>query len=265
MRVLLLDTETTGLNTDTARIIELGAMVVNDQWQVEKEASLSELVYTLEYGQIDPIITKVTGITQEVLEDKGRQPAIVLTMLSDIIEAGPPIDFVVAYNRGFDEPIVKNEIARVWKDRPKPPGLLNLLGVPWLCAMADLEKNYEFKSWRLMHVALEYGVTVNPKELHRAINDVELMRRMLVASEYTPMDLYNFQCEPWVYTRALCKPPWEDRGESSGIAKQMGYSWERARGDETGKAYPKCWVKRIKQRHVDKEMANKELKIVTIY
>ena len=171
----------------------------------------------------------------------------------------------MAYNRGFDEPIVKNEIRRQSINSSMPVGLAHIMAVPHLCAMTDLEKNYEFKSWRLMHVALEYGVTVNPNELHRAIADVELMRKMLQASGYSPTDIYAFQQEPWVYVRALTRAPWEDKGESTGKAKQAGFSWEMARGDETQKKFSKCWVKRIKQRHVAAETARQDFKVVSIY
>ena len=123
--------------------------------------------------------------------------------------------------------------------------------VPWLCAMADIETNYKFKSWRLMHLALEYGVIVNPKELHRAINDVELMRQLLQASGTSVEAMLEYQRSPWMYCVAKTQAPWEDNGQSTTAAKALGFAWQQARGDDSGRTFEKRWVKRLKEKDLD--------------
>lgn len=248
MSVLLIDFEATGLDTKTSRTLEIGAMVVHDDFTVHEghAAQVSTLVWESGYPALIDEVKKVTGITEEMLLAEARPPLQAFSLLGDLVTND--IKHVVAFNRAYDENLFREEMFR--HELTMDPRMNWLLSSPWLCAMVDIEKNYEFKSWRLAHLALEYGVTVNPKILHRAINDVELMRQMLVASGTTIKDMYDFQQMPWVYVRALCKKPWEDNGESTAKAKLRGYSWEQCKGDETGKKFDKCWVKRVKQKYV---------------
>ena len=254
MRVLLIDCESTGLDPKNARVTELGAMLVDSKWQ--ELAGMNELVWESGYPAITPEVTKVTGITQDMLSKDGVSFKEALTHLDQLADS---VDYIVAFNAAYDEELLKAEIAR--HPEVQSMGIAKLLlSKPWLCAMSDLEKNYEFKSWRLMHVALEYGVTVNPKLLHRAIADVELMRQMLEASGYTIQQMNEFHVEPWIYVEADVKKPWLDGGESAALAKQLGYAWERARGDQSGRAFDKKWIKRIKTRNIEQEL-NQPIKV----
>jgi DNA polymerase III epsilon subunit-like protein len=254
MSVLLIDFEATGIDTKTSRITEIGAMLVDDKWQPLAEFAnnpgdrVDTLVWDSSYPALTPEVIEITKITQEMLTHNGRTPLEAFDLLGNLGAQQPK--YVVAFNRGYDENLFRAELTRLAK---VDGGLTWLTTTPWICAMVDIETNYKFKSWRLMHLALEYGVTVNPKELHRAINDVELMRRLLEASGTTPDTMYEYQIEPWVYVRAMCAKPWEDNGKSTTEAKARGYGWEQCKGDESGKRFEKCWVKRIKQRDVAKE------------
>lgn len=242
MKALLIDFESTGLDTATARITEVGGQVVDENYKVL--STISTLVYEPGYPEITPEVTKVTGITQEQLEKNGVPFFEALKMLHDSI--GGVVNYVVAHNAAYDEPLFRAEVLR--HDMDMYPIANWLMSTPWLCSMVDIESNYQFKSWRLAHLALEYGVTVNPKELHRAINDVDLMRQMLEASGVTFEQMLEYKQSPWVYVVALTKAPWEDNGKSTGNAKALGFSWQQAKGDDTGRVFDKRWVKRIKQK-----------------
>lgn len=248
MAVLLIDFESTGVDTKTARITEIGAMVVDENFQ-PLGPQVSTLVWESGYPAITPEVERVTHITQVMLTEHGRTPREAFAMLGELMKHD--ITHIIAYNRGYDEDLLKEELFR--NELTLNP-LLNLfLTTPWLCAMVDIEQNYQYKSWKLMHIALEYMVPVDPNKLHRAIADVELMRQVLVASKETPANIHKFQLSPWVYVRALVKKPWEDDGKSSGEAKTLGYSWEQCRGDETKRRFEKCWVKRIKEKNFEQE------------
>ena len=236
MSVILLDFETTDLDTSKARITEIGAQRTTDDFE-NVEASLSSLVWESGYPALSPEIIRVTGITQEQLTKEGIKPVQALRLLSSMVTKETRA--IIAYNRAYDEPVFRTEVNR--HTLTLDPGINWMGQVPWLCAMADVETNYQFRSWRLMHIALEYGVTVNPKILHRAIADVELMRQMLIASGSTIEKMTEFQSIPWVYVRANVS--YEDKD----LAKKAGFGWESAPGDQTGKRWDKMWVKRVKQ------------------
>ena len=155
----------------------------------------------------------------------------------------------MAFNAGFDRSFIVEEMHR--QDLIMDPRLHWMAQDPWLCAMKDIEQNYAHKSWKLSHLALGYGITVNPKELHRAINDVELMRQTMQASGATLESIVDFKNEPWVYLIAQVQGPWVDGGKSTGEAKALGYTFERAEGDDT-KTFTKSWVKRVKAKNVEK-------------
>lgn len=128
-----------------------------------------------------------------------------------------------------------------------------LAQLDWLCAMEDIESNYKFKSWKQMHVALEYGITVNPKLLHRAINDVELMRQILKESGTSAKAMLEFQRSPWIYVAAKVNAPWTDGGKTSNEAKALGFRWQTT-GDD--RVFEKTWVKKIKPKQYE-ELLNK--------
>lgn len=254
MSILLIDMESTGLDTSKARITEIGAMLVDSKWN-ELEG-MNELVWQSGYPAITPEVEKVTGITQDILNRDAITPLAAFAALDALAQLA---QFVIAFNSAYDQALFKAECNRE-PQLAKLDGIAKLYLMPWLCAMSDLEKNYEFKSWRLMHVALEYGVTVNPKILHRAIADVELMRQTLQASGYTVDDIAKFRNTPWIYLEAEVVKPWTDGGKSAALAKSLGYSWERARGDSTDRVFEKKWVKRIKENQLEKEL-NQQIKV----
>lgn len=247
MKILLIDFESTGVDTSTARITEIGAMLVDEKFE-PLDVGISELVWETGYPALTEEVTKVTGITQDMLNKDAITPEEAFADL-DLVADG--CDFAIAYNRAYDENLLRAELAR--GAYTMLPGLNQLMQVPWLCAMQDIESNYAFKSWKQMHVALDYGITVNPKLLHRAIGDVELMRQILVASNTSVEEMLAFQKDPWVYLAISCKAPWLDEGKSTQEAKGLGYSWEAARGDFSGVKFSKAWVKRVKSKHVQQE------------
>lgn len=258
MNVLLIDFEATSVDARTARILEIGAMITDEKFVCNPILGMSQLVWEPGYPALTPEVAKVTNLTTEMLVSEGIPARSAFIDLARIADSAKPA-FVIAYNSIYDYQLFLAECAR--NNVEDWPGIRHLMSVPWLCAMTDIETNYQFKSWRLMHVALEYGVTVNPKELHRALADVELTRKMLEASGTSPTEMFEFQQEPWIFVQAITKKPWEDGSKSNDIAKSLGFRWQRAAGSE--REFKNQWVKRIKQRHLA-ELQKTTLKIVRI-
>ncbi len=216
--------------------------MVNAAW--EPQAEFSCLVNGPDLPPLTEEIQEITGITPELLEKSGVPIQQMAKDLSTLVGTYAPFEYVVAFNRAFDQPIIGAEAARwqLWHD----PMIAGILSIPWVCAMEDVQENYKFKSWKLMHLALDHGVTVNPKILHRAVNDVDLMRQMLAASGTRATTMYAFQCLPSIIVRAMIPKPWEDGGKGRDSAKKLGYAWETPRGVYDMK-FESAWVKRIKE------------------
>lgn len=250
MSVLLIDFETSGLDTKEARIIEIGAMVASKDF-TEVEAVYSQLVWDTDYPALTPEVQKITGINDEMLES-AVSPQFAIEGLLQLVK--PEITEVIAYNSKYDEAVMKAEVDR--HDLTLDPRIAYLLSKDWLCAMEDLETNYAFKCWKLSHLALDYGVPVDPRELHRAVNDVELTRKLLVYAGANVERMRKFKDSPWVYVQAMVKGPWEDGGVSTGHAKAYGFNFSKAKGDPSGKDFGKTWVKRVKEQRLQEELAS---------
>jgi len=254
MAVLLFDLEATGKDPKEARIIEIGAMITNDSFD-EPVVQYSQLVWESGYPALTDEVIKVTGISQEELSSGGIPLKDAFKQLAELI--GPEVTHIIAYNRGYDEVLTKTEMSRNGLDFVFP-------SIPWVCSMMDIEESVPFKvPKKMMYLALDHGVAVNPKELHRAISDVELMRKLLKASGTTPQKMLEYQRSPWVYMRAKVQKPWEDNGKSTALAKAQGYSFEKCFGDDSGRSFEKCWVKRIKEKDLEKELTH-DFKVVRL-
>lgn len=255
--VLLIDFETTGLDNKQDRIIELGFQITDESFNTPKDGG-NALLWDPSYPDLTDEISGITGITQEEMDRLAVKPEVAFAELG-ITAAKYPIKYVIAYNKEFDEGFFRREVDRGHF------GLLEGIGplcqVPWLCAMKDVESNYKMKCWKLSHIALDYMIPVDPRILHRASDDVELMRQMLVATTLTPEKMFEFQQEP---TAVLAC----DTGDFMGgekrreDAKRLGYSWEKARGDD--RTFKKQWVKKVKTRYVDEEIKRCPLRVTVI-
>lgn len=252
--VLLLDVETTGLDFENDRVIEFAMMVTSDDFR-HKVDEFSVFVYGDEYPKISPEITKLTGIKPEYMEH--AYPFDVVVEKLDLFCAKHKPQAIVAYNAGFDSKMLKREYER----RGLP-----ILDDPWLCAMNDVESNRDFKCKRLSHLALDRGLIVDPSTLHRALGDVELMRRVLGAAGATVDSLKAYRAVPEVYIVANVAHPREGvkAEQQRAIAKTCGFSWEQARGDNDGPRFDKRWVKKIKQSDWETEVAACPLKLSVI-
>lgn len=232
MRVLGLDLETTGIETATSRITELGYVL----WDTEEKTPIylkSVYLHDESYTPLSPEIKKITGIQDATLEEFGEEPALELHDLQMFCLLHG-VDFVVAHNgENFDRPLLLAEMKRHQVLSKK------FAEIPWIDTRTDLPFAEEPDSRRLKHLAGDHGF-LNPFS-HRALFDVLTMLRVM--SHY-PMDkILAYQKIPFHTMRALVT------FEHKELAKGQRYSWEKI-GDEV---FPKQWVKRIKEHLVPAE------------
>lgn len=240
-----IDFESTGLDTNKDRITEIGAVIFDTKdWTPLKEFNC--LVWEPSYPKLIPEVVAITGITQEMLEKEGKTPKEAILSLGEFTN---DVEVFVAHNAPFDQAMLLSELKRHGYSSKKK----------WVCSARDLKSNKQFKSWRLAHLALDYGVTVNPKLLHRAVDDVKLMGVMLKEAKADINAMIKYMETPDVIIAAMIPKPWEDGGKGKDAAKELGYSWQQPKGME--KTFQNRWVKVIKEDEFDEEQRKAKFKI----
>ena len=97
-RIVVFDTETTGIEFGRDEIIELGAAA----FSAEGETDCMDLLLRLSPGRtLPPFITQLTGITEEQLEQEGVEKADACEAFCNLLGGGERT-LLAAYNAQFD-------------------------------------------------------------------------------------------------------------------------------------------------------------------
>jgi len=196
--VLILDTETTGLDPKTGHLLEVGAVL----WSV-KYRSIVRVFSTLYPANGNPA-ESVNGIPASLLlEQKGGPDALAsFEVLQEmVVEA----DAVVAHNADFD---------RQWYP----------LSCPWICTIEDFVWPKPSPSKSLTALALAHGCAV--VSAHRAIHDCLLLARCFEAIPDVDARLdaaLRHALLPKVEVISLA--PFEEKD----VVKEHGFHWDPAR------------------------------------
>ena len=181
-RLVLFDTETTGLLYSRDEIIEFAAVVVEQRnGEAEIVREYDELIALSPGGFVPPKIEQLTGITNRDLKERGIPKAQVCADIAEMI-AGNTL--LLAYNAHFDlsflyyfllrhgDPMVlkgknKLDLLTVYKDRrPYPHKLCNAIDV--------------------------YGLSGKVVNSHRAVDDVLATVEVMKAMEAERDDLCRY-------------------------------------------------------------------------
>ena len=161
-RLVLFDTETTGLNYSRDEIVEFAAVVVehrNGQPEIVRE--YDELIALSPGGFVPPKIEQLTGITNQDLKERGIPKAKVCADIAEMI-AGNTL--LLAYNAHFDLSFLFYLLLRdgdptILKGKDK----LDLLTV---------YKDRHSYPHRLCNAIDTYGLSGQVVNSHRAVDDV---------------------------------------------------------------------------------------------
>ncbi|OOG79583.1 DNA polymerase III subunit epsilon [Hydrogenophaga sp. A37] len=162
-RVLILDTETTGLSHAGNKIIELAMLLVQVDTATGRPFGAVETFEGFEDpGMPIPDVAKqVTGITDEMVRGQHLDNASVEALLARA-------DLVIAHNAGFDRPFVEGRF----------PGFAHK---PWACSFADIDwKAQGAESAKLSALAQDRGWFY---DAHRALVDCHALLQVLSSSE----------------------------------------------------------------------------------
>jgi DNA polymerase III alpha subunit (gram-positive type) len=200
MKILGVDVETTGLSAAEDRITEVGAVLFD--WSSQTPlVILSALVHP--GRSIPEEIVKLTGITDEMVDDYGRAEEDVFGDLHYLLGCA---DYAMAHNAPFDEGFVNAAIAR---------NGLSAVDKLWLCTKNDIKWPESITTRTLTYLAAECSI-INPFR-HRAIFDVLTMLK--VAGGYDIDQIIARAKEPLLYVQAIVSFDEKEK------AKELGFHW----------------------------------------
>ena len=173
---IVLDIETTGLDTTKDVPIQLA-------YESYSLAQLSGIFFPDKKGafyikpraRLSPVITKITGITDSLLEDEGLSSRDAVNNYHSLVWTHWPA-WLVGYNIvNFDFPIIQNWLSKYTPGRFKHPPLLGVIDVMFLCC-----KHFGQKKWpKLVDAGQRLKINFDPKGLHDARADVDLTWKIL--------------------------------------------------------------------------------------
>ena len=224
--VAILDTETTGINCDRDKLIELGMVLVEVCPETGQAYRIAHVFDELEDPDI-PIpeeSTRVHHITDDMVAGKRISDAEVESLLSNV-------SLVIAHNAGFD---------RVFVEKRFPIFATKA----WGCSWAQIPWNEEgVGSAKLEFLAYYFGFHFTG---HRAVNDcqalLEVLQQTLPSSGIKAMQslLQNARASE-IKISALGSP-----FDSKDVLKERAYRWN---GDK------KVWAKNVQKQLLDDEVA----------
>ena len=173
------DTETTGIEFGTDRIIEIGAAALENG---EEQGGFNALI-RLPAGQTLPhFITQLTGITDEQLRDEGVDERTAAEGFCRLLD-GAEQPLLVAYNAQFDLNFLYYLL--------RPLGLLSVLQKPrFLDALTVYRDRRDFPH-KLCNAIEAYGLT-GVENSHRAVDDARAAALLLEAMAAEKDDLLQY-------------------------------------------------------------------------
>ena len=213
-RLLILDTETTGLSPDDSTCIEVGAIL----FHVPSRSVLMQLSFLLPCDSnpaeaVNGIPAEVTGLEQPL------GPA-----LSCFAAMAKDADAVLAHNTAFD---------RQWFGR----GQLPAIDKPWICSMEDIrwppERRLRGRP-SVQDLALAHGIPV--WAAHRALTDCTYLAQVLERCGDLE-GLLRLALEPRRLYRA--RVSYDERHR----AREAGFRWNDP--------IEKAWTRRLSQREAE--------------
>jgi DNA polymerase-3 subunit epsilon len=252
-RAVFVDVETTGLDHDRDEVIEL-AMAAFDYTIDGRVLGIRESFQSFrDPGRpLPPVVTRLTGITDEMLVGKSVDADRVAGFLADAA-------LVLAHNASFDRPFCERLSPR-------------FAALPWGCSFRDIQWADEgFESARLGHLAIGHGLYFSG---HRALDDcvaaVAILARPLPVSGRTAMAALLSSARAARCRVLAAGAPFAARGS----LKARGYRWDGrdrpSRGwyvdvDEEGLAHERAFLRDEVYRRADPQIEVRSISAIDRY
>ncbi len=210
-RILIVDTETTGLNPNTDQVIEIGAILYSVKHQTT----------------IEPFSTPLPAQSNPAEHINRIKPALLMEVTAEdaqrgvqrIVEMATRAEVIVAHNAEFD----KKWFGLSKNGKSTLPALLNFRGeaLPWVCTCNDFKWPRQTRSGQsLLELAAAHDIGVFG--IHRALTDCQL-----IAALFDRMGNLQAMFEKALRPKALFKAlvSYANREQ----AKQAGFRWNLER------------------------------------
>lgn len=179
-RIVVFDTETTGIEFGRDRIIELGAVSLEGGM----ERNSMDLLVRLPEGQaLPPFITDLTGITEQQLVAEGVDQGAAVEGFCRLLD-GAERPLLVAYNAQFDLNFL------YWFLRPY--GRVDVLRAPRFLDALTVYRDRRDYPHKLCNAIDAYGLGETAVNSHRAVDDARATVQLLeaMAAERDDLDRY---------------------------------------------------------------------------
>ena len=178
-RLVVFDTETTGIAFGRDRIIELGAVALEAGGEVD---SMDCLIRLPEGQRLPPFIVELTGITDEQLHCCGVEPEEAAKTFCALLD-GAEQPLLVAYNAQFDLNFM------FWFLQPL--GLVGALKKPRFLDALTVYRDRRDYPHKLCNAIEAYGLT-DAVNSHRAVDDARATVQLLEAMAAERDDLTRY-------------------------------------------------------------------------
>ena len=179
-RIVVFDTETTGIDFDTDRIIELGAVALEKEGET---GSLNCLIRLPQGHRLPPFIVDLTGITDEELAQKGVSEEKAGAAFCHLLE-GAKRPLLVAYNAQFDLNFLYWFL--------KKSGNAQVLRLPRFLDALTVYKDRRDYPHKLCNAIEAYHLEDEAVNSHRAVDDARATVQLLSAMAAEKNDLAEY-------------------------------------------------------------------------
>ena len=179
-RIVIFDTETTGIDYSRDRIIEIGAVALENG---EETGGMDLFIRLPEGRRLDPFITELTGITEERLRTEGVGDREAAEAFAGLLE-GADRPLIVAYNAQFDLNFLYG-LLRPWN-------LAGVLREPRFLDALTVYKDRRDYPHKLENAIEAYHLEDRAVNSHRAIDDARAAALLLeeMAKERDDLERY---------------------------------------------------------------------------
>jgi DNA polymerase-3 subunit epsilon len=205
MLLLGIDFETTGLDIQTSKIIEIGAVL----WDTETQTPVKIFSTLVDWPDLLEITQEITDITTITFEQVKKYGMLHLSAFDRFLDLHDEADYIVAHNgNNFDNPMLRANTRALNIDYKEKS---------WIDTTTDIEYPAHIRTRNLVTLAAEHGF-LNPFP-HRAVTDVMTMMRIL--SKYDIDKIITRAKSPMIRIKANVSYEEKDK------AKDIGFRWDR--------------------------------------
>lgn len=181
-RLLVFDTETTGLRAELHDIIQFSAVVLErDADQIVTAQTYDHLIALPKGKTVPPEITGLTGITNEDLRESGISKAQFVSDLEDLLKGSP---LLIAYNAHFDLTFLFYTLRKY--------GNTDILQGKDKLDLLTVYRDRRYGPHKLRDAIAAYNLTALCRNTHEAMADTLAARYVMEAMGKERDDLVNY-------------------------------------------------------------------------